>query len=257
MKEKILNLFNAKLVEKKGQNFGIFEIDSLYPGYGLTIGNALRRVLLSSIPGAAITRVKIKGVSHEFSTIPGVLEDTLLILLNLKKLRFKMFTEDKQKAVLKVKGKKEIKGKDFTLPSQVELVNKDQHIATLTEPKSSLEMEIEIEKGLGYEPVERRKKEKLQIGEIQLDAIYSPVKKVAFKVENMRVGERTDFNKLIMEIETDGTISPEEAFYKANQILVNHFSRISGIFELPKEKKGEAKSKQGKSKKEKTSKPKK
>lgn len=239
--DEVLNLFKAKLAEKKGQNLAVFEIDSLYPGYGVTIGNALRRVLLSSIPGAAITRVQIKGVPHEFSTIPGVLEDTLLIILNLKKLRFKMFTSEPQIATLKVKGKKEVKGKDFKLPSQVELVNKDQHIATLTGPKSSLEMEVQIERGLGHEPVERRKKEKLKIGEIQIDAIYSPVKRVAFWVENMRVGERTDFNKLKMEVETDGTILPEEVFSKACDILVNHFSKIGAEFK--KEGKTEKKKK--------------
>lgn len=218
-----------KIIEKKG-NLAVFEIEALYPGYGVTIGNSLRRVLLSSLPGAAITQVKIKKVQHEFSTIPGVLEDVISILLKLKQLRFKFFASEPQTAVLKVKGERKIKGSDFKLPSQVELINKDEHVATLTTKTASLEMEIQIERGLGYEPVERRKKEKTGIGVILLDSIFGPIKKVSYRVENMRVGDRTDFDRLRMEIETDGTISPEEAFFQASEILVNHFSVFSESF---------------------------
>ncbi|HDJ30351.1 MAG TPA: DNA-directed RNA polymerase subunit alpha, partial [bacterium] len=207
-----------------------FEIEGLYPGYGVTIGNSLRRTLLSSLEGAAVTRVKIKGVQHEFSTIDGVLEDVIVICQNLKKLRFKIYTSEPQKATLKVKGEKEVKGQDLELPSQVELVNPQAHIATLTSKNASLEMEIQIEKGIGYIPVEQRKEEKLAIGEIQLDAIFTPIRRVAFHVENMRVGKRTDFNRLRIEIETDGTISPEEALAKASDILTKHFSMISEEF---------------------------
>ncbi|MCD6178197.1 DNA-directed RNA polymerase subunit alpha [bacterium] len=222
-----------KIIEKKGENLGIFEIEGLYPGYGVTIGNSLRRTLLSSLEGAAVTRVKIKGVQHEFSTIDGVLEDVIVICQNLKKLRFKIYTSEPQKATLKVKGEKEVKGQDLELPSQVELVNPQAHIATLTSKNASLEMEIQIEKGIGYVPVEQRKEEKLAIGEIQLDAIFTPIKRVAFHVENMRVGKRTDFNRLRIEIETDGTISPEEALAKASDILTKHFSMISEEFSKP------------------------
>lgn len=219
-----------KIIKKK-DNLAVFEISGLYPGYGVTVGNSLRRVLISSVPGAAITQVKIKGVHHEFSTIPGVLEDVISIILNLKKLRFKIFTDEPQRATLKVKGEKEVKGADFELPTQVELVNKAEHIATLTTKSSALEMEVQIEKGVGYEPVERRKKRgKLEIGVIPIDAIFSPIKRVAFKVENMRVGERTDFDRLFLEIETDGTTSPEDAFYQASNILLSHFSLLSGSF---------------------------
>ncbi len=240
MKE-LLNLFNLKKIEEKGKNIGVFEIEALYPGYGVTIGNALRRVLLSSIEGAAVTRVEIKGVPHEFSTINGVMEDVITILLNIKKLRFKMFSSEPQKVTLKVKGKKEVKGTDLSLPPQLELVNKNHHIATLTSDKASLEMSFWVEKGLGYESVERRKKEKLKIGEIQIDAIYSPVKRVAFSVEHMRVRERTDFDKLRLEIETDGTITPKEALIDALKILSNHFSKILESLEEKKEKKKELK----------------
>jgi len=224
-----------KIIEKKG-NRAVFEIEALYPGYGVTIGNALRRVLLSSLPGAAITQVKIKGVSHEFSTIPGVVEDVINIILNLKQLRFKFFAQEPQKATLKVKGEKIVKGSDFKFPSQVELVNKEFQIATLTEKSAELEMEIQIEKGLGYEPVERRKKEKLPIGVIAIDSIFTPVRRVAFQIENMRVGDRTDFDKLRLEVETDGTISPEDAFFQSCEILVKHFSLFSEVFKKEEKK---------------------
>lgn len=223
-----------KIVKKEGDK-AIFEIEALYPGYGVTLGNSLRRVLLSSLSGAAITQVKIKGVSHEFSTIPGVLEDVTMILLNLKQLRFKLFTDESQKVTLKIKGEKEAKAGDFELPSQVELINKNAHIATLTTRSVELEMEIQIEKGVGYIPREQRRlagssQAKLEIGVIPIDAIFTPIKRVSYKVENMRVGERTDYDRLFVEIETDGTISPESAFFQASEILVNHFLLLVDTF---------------------------
>lgn len=222
-----------KIIKKK-ENWARFEIEALYPGYGITLGNALRRVLLSSLEGAAVTQVKIKGIQHEFSTIPGILEDVIVVMMNLKKMRFKMHAPEPQKATLKVKGAKEVKSGDFKLPSQLELVNKSCHIATLTNEKTGLEMEIQVEKGIGYEPVERRKKkEKLEIGVIPVDAIFTPVKRVSYKVEHMRVGERTDFDRLNLEIETDGTISPEEALLQTSEILVKHFSLFREKFKKP------------------------
>lgn len=218
-----------KIIKKEG-NKAIFEIEALYPGYGVTIGNSLRRVLLSSLSGAAVTQVKIKSVSHEFSTIPGVLEDVILITLNLKQLRFKVFTDEPQKAILKVKGEKKVKGADFNFPSQIELANKNCHIATLTTKSAELEMEIKIEKGIGYSFRETRKKEKLEIGAISLDATFTPVKRVSYRIENMRVGERTDFDRLFLEIETDGVVTPEEAFQQASEILVTHFSLLVDAF---------------------------
>ncbi len=227
----------AKIISKK-DNWARFEIESLYPGYGVTIGNGLRRVLLSSLPGAAVTQMKIKGVQHEFSTIFGVLEDVINIIMNLKQMRFKIYTDEPQKAFLKIKGEKEVKGSDFDYPSQVELINKSCHIATLTDKKAELEMEIQIEKGIGYEPIERRKKqEKLEIGVIPVDAIFTPVRRVSYKVENMRVGERTDFDRLYLEVETDGTVTPKEAFYRASEILVKHFSLLRESFKVLEEKK--------------------
>jgi len=219
---------------KKDAHKAVFEIDGLYPGYGVTIGNSLRRVLLSSLEGVAVTEVKIKGVSHEFSTIPGVLEDVIMIILNLKNLRFKMYEGDMQKVELKVKGEKKVGGSDFKMFPQIELANPDLHIATITDKKTELDIEITIEKGIGYEPKDQRRQKKAagalqvkpEIGTIALDAIFTPIKNVNFQVENMRVGERTDFNKLSIEIETDGTITPEEAFYRAVEILIKHFNLI-------------------------------
>lgn len=212
------------------KNKAVFEIEALYPGYGVTLGNSLRRVLLSSLEGAAVTEVKIKGVQHEFSTIPGVLEDVLTIMLNLKQLRFKLFAEEPQKATLKTKGEKEVKGSDLELPPQAELINKTAHIATLTSKSAELSMEITVEKGLGYQPRELRKKEKLEIGVIPLDAFFTPVRRVGFKVENMRVGERTDYDRLFLEIETDGTLTPESALLRSADILLSHFSLFAETF---------------------------
>lgn len=211
-----------KTLEKK-DNYAQFVLEALYPGYGITIGNALRRALYSSLGGAAVTEVKIKDVQHEFSTIPGVIEDVIHICLNLKKLRFKMFSDEPIRAILKANGQKKVKAEDFDLPSQLELINKDQHIATLTKKDASLEIEIIVRKGVGYETREMRLKEKLPAGLISLDAIYTPIRRVNFHVENMRFGERTDFDRLFIIIETDGTIQPEEALLKANDILIKHF----------------------------------
>ena len=166
----------SKVIEKK-DNRAVFEIAGLYPGYGVTIGNSLRRVLLSSLEGAAVTQVKIKGAQHEFSTIPGVVEDVVNILLNLKQLRFKLHSEEPQTVRLKIKGQKVVKGADFELPAQVDLMNKDSQVANLSSKTASLEIEILIEKGQGYEPVETRKKNKLEIGTIGLDAIFTPNQK--------------------------------------------------------------------------------
>lgn len=222
---------------KTEKNKAVFEIEALYPGYGVTIGNALRRVLLSSLEGAAVTQIKIKGVSHEFTTIPDVLEDVISIMLNVKQMRFKMLGSEPQRAILKVKGEKDVKGGDFELPSQLKLINPDCHIATLTTKNAKLEMEILVEKGVGYLPREKEKKEKLEIGVIPVDAIFSPVRRVTFKVENMRVGKRTDFDRLFLEIETDGTLSPEEALFEASEILTNHFQLISQSFRKENEEK--------------------
>ncbi len=218
-------------IVQESDTLGIFELEGLYPGYGVTLGNSLRRVLLSSIEGAAITTVKIKGVSHEFSTIDGVLEDVVSILLNLKRVRFRLEGDEPQTAVLEAKGEKEVKAKEFKLPPFLKIANPEQKILTITDPKVSIEIEVKVEKGVGYEPVERRKKDKAVIGEMHLDAIYSPVKRVAFKVENMRVGERTDFDRLILEVETDGTKTPSEVLREGVKILQAQLSTLYSSLE--------------------------
>ncbi|HOF44900.1 MAG TPA: DNA-directed RNA polymerase subunit alpha [Candidatus Pacearchaeota archaeon] len=205
-------------------NNSVFEIESLYPGYGVTLGNAIRRVLLSSLSGAAVTEVKIKDAPHEFATLKGVKEDVLHILMNIKQLRFKIFTEDPQTATLVVKGEKEVTGKDFELPADLKLANPDLHIATLTDKSAQLEIEIKVEKGMGY--VFEDKEIKRSVGVIGMDAIFTPIKKVNYVVENMRVGKRTDFDKLSLEVETDGTITPEEALSQSLDILVSQFQYI-------------------------------
>ena len=219
---------NIKKVSESNKE-GVFEVEGLYSGYGLTIGNALRRVLLSSLPGAAITQIKIKGVSHEFSALEGVKEDVVEISLNLKKIRFRIHTDEPQVLLLKVKGEKAVLASDIKINAQVELITPDVHIATLTRKDSELDMEITVEKGLGYMPVEARKNDKLPIGVIALDALFSPVTKVNFSVENMRVGERADYNRIRLIIETDGTITPSAALRKSSNILQDHFVKISGI----------------------------
>lgn len=207
-------------------NRATIEIDGCWPGYGMTIGNALRRVILSSLPGAAVTAVKIKGVMHEFSTVPGVLEDVVTIMLNLKQIRLKLHGPGPVRATLETTGKKTVTAGDIKSGSEVEIVNPTQHIATLTAPDSALEMELEIEEGMGYVPVEERRKEKLEVGLIALDAIFSPIRRVNYEVENMRVGDRTDYNRIRFDIETDGTLTPEEAFARSVDILIRHFERL-------------------------------
>jgi DNA-directed RNA polymerase subunit alpha len=217
-----------KVVLEEG-NKGVYEIDGLYAGYGNTLGNSLRRVILSSLPGSAATMVKIEGISHEFSTIPGIKEDVIMILLNLKQIRFRLLSDESQKATLSVKGAKKIKAGDLKTPSQLEILNKDHHLATLTDKKAELKMEITVEKGLGYVPREVLKKEKVEAGVLMLDAIFTPIRRVNYEVENMRVGERTDYNRLRFVIETDGSITPREALESAVKTLLNQLNAVVGI----------------------------
>jgi len=222
---------------KQEANSAVFEIKSCYPGYGMTIGNAFRRVLLSSLTGAAITSVKIKGVNHEFSTIPNIMEDVVEIILNLKKVKFKMYTDNPVKLTLKSSGEKEVKASDIKATNDVEIVNKEARIATITDKNGKLEMEIQVEKGIGYVPIEYQDKDNLEIGNISMDAIFTPIKKVNYKVENMRVGKMTNYDKLTLEIETDGSMTPEEAFKEASRLLVSHFNLFREVIKEEKEEK--------------------
>jgi len=210
---------------------GIYEIDGLYPGYGHTLGNSLRRIILSSLPGAAITSVKIDGVAHEFSTIQGVKEDVIAILLNLKKVRFKMLTDEPQTVTLSIKGPKTVTAGDLKVPGQVEILSRDAHIATITDKNTTLSIELTVERGLGYVAKEVLKKGKVDIGVIAVDAIFTPIRRVNYEVENMRVGERTDHNRLKVSIETDGTLTPREALEKSIEIMINQLKAIVGFKE--------------------------
>lgn len=210
---------------------GTFEIDGLYPGYGHTLGSSLRRIILSSLPGAAITSVKIKGVGHEFSTIEGVSEDVITILLNLKKVRFQMLTDEPQTITLSAKGVKMISAKDIDLQGQVSILNPDQHILSITDKSTEISIELIVEKGLGYLSREMLHKNRVDIGSITLDATFTPIRKASYEVEHMRVGDRTDFNKLRLTIETDGTITPREALEKSIFIMVSQLKAVIGFKE--------------------------
>lgn len=216
-----------KVIREEGLT-GVYEIDGLYPGYGHTLGNSLRRIILSSLPGAAITKVKIKGVEHEFSAIPGVKEDVITVLLNLKRLRVKMITDEAQTLTLRVKGIKHVTAKDIEVPGQVEVLNPDLVIAELTDKSSDLDIEMTIEKGLGYVPKEILQKDRVDIGMISLDATFTPIRRVNYEVDNMRVGDRTDFNKLRISIETDGTLTPKQALEDSVSIMIQQLKAIVG-----------------------------
>ncbi|MCL4387051.1 MAG: DNA-directed RNA polymerase subunit alpha [Patescibacteria group bacterium] len=210
------------------KNVGVFAIEPMYPGFGMTLGNSLRRVILSSLPGAAVTAVKIDGVPHEFTTIPGVKEDVVEIILNLKRLSVKCYSDEPVYLTLSSSGEGEVRAKDIKPDANVEIMNPDLLIATLSSKSAKFNMELKVEKGRGYVPVEKRSKEKLELGMIAIDALYSPIRRVRYNVENTRVGQMTDLDKLVFEIETNGVISPKEAIETASDILVQHFLALSG-----------------------------
>jgi DNA-directed RNA polymerase subunit alpha len=224
--------------EAISQNYGRFVIGPLESGYGITLGNALRRVLLSSLPGAAVTSIRISGVHHEFSAIPHVKEDTTSLILNVKQLRLKLQGDESVRLRIEVNGEGEVTAGDIQCPPQVEVVNLDLHLLTADSSEAELDMELVVERGKGYSPAEERGK--LPIGEVPVDAVFSPIRKANFAVERARVGQMTDFDRLIMEIWTDGTIEPEEALSSAAQILVEHLSLLVGVGEMPPEEEEEA-----------------
>lgn len=217
-------------VVSESERTGTYEIDGLSPGYGYTLGNSLRRIILSSLPGAAVTHVKVPGVSHEFSTIEGVKEDMVTILLNVRRIRLRLLTDEPQTLTLSVKGPKTVTAGDLKLPSQVEVLNPEQYIADIT-GKTAFEMELRVERGLGYVPKEAHQKERVDIGTIAMDAIFSPIRRVNYEVENMRVGDRTDFNRLRILVETDGTLSPREALETSIATMIHQLKAIVGFKE--------------------------
>lgn len=222
--ENILLPSTIKFEQGARPNEGVLVVEPCFHGYGTTLGNALRRVLLSSLNGASVTAVKIKGVSHEFQAIPNVKEDVLEIILNLKGLRLKCFSEEPVKLTLKVKGAKTVTAADIDANSDVEIVNPEMKIATVTDDGGTFEVELTVGRGRGYVPTEQRTGEANDIGTIAIDSLYSPVRNVGYRVENTRVGEITNYDKLVMTIETDGTITPEEAVKNSAKILIDYFS---------------------------------
>ncbi|MDO8183898.1 MAG: DNA-directed RNA polymerase subunit alpha [bacterium] len=219
------------MVVSEDKAVGVYEIEGLYPGYGHTLGNSLRRIILSSLPGFAITAIKVEGVPHEFSTIAGVQEDMVSIILNLKRVRFKAVGDGVHTATLSAKGASTITAGNIKVSGDVEIINKDQVIAHLTDKSATLEIELTIEKGLGYVPKETLQKEKVDIGTINVDAIFTPIRRVHYEVEQMRVGNRTDYNRLRISIETDGIVSPREALEHSIAIMINQLKAIVGFKE--------------------------
>ncbi|OGI63890.1 DNA-directed RNA polymerase subunit alpha [Candidatus Nomurabacteria bacterium RIFCSPLOWO2_01_FULL_41_21] len=221
---KVIMPSKPRVVEEKGDK-GVFEIDGLYPGYGHTLGNSLRRIILSSLPGASVTSIKIDGIAHEFQTIEGVKEDVIVMILNLKKVNFKMISDEPQIVTLSIKGPKEVTAGDIKGGGQVEILNPDLHIASVT-GKVNLSIEMKIEKGLGFVPKEILQKEKVDVGTIAVDGIFTPIRRVSYEVENMRVGDNTNHNRLRIAIETNGTLSPREALAKSIEIMINQLKAI-------------------------------
>src|SRR3989441_13075319 len=207
------------------QFYGKFVVEPLEAGYGVTLGNSLRRVLLSSLPGAAVTSIRIEGVQHEFQDFPNVMEDVTDIVLNVKKLRLRSFSDHPVSMRLEVSGEREVTAADIMAPSTVEIVNPELHIATLDNENARLEMELVVETGRGYVPADS--KEDQPIGVIPVDAIYTPVQKVNYTVEHTRVGQMTNYDKIVLDIWTDGTIQPDEALRQSADILVRHFTQLA------------------------------
>lgn len=205
-------------------------VEPLFPGYGNTVGNSLRRVLLSSLPGSAVVGVKIKGAKHEFMAVSGIKEDVVDIILNLKSLRLKILSDTDEiiKLELNVQGKKQVTAKDIKKNSQVEIINEDLVLATITDSTGNLSMEIYVANGRGYTLAEKNKKEVKEVDYIDIDAIFSPIIGVSYKVENVRVGKMTNWDKLVLDIKTDGSISVKEAFEESVKILINQFNSLLG-----------------------------
>ena len=215
--------------DASSKNYGRYIIGPLESGYGITLGNALRRVLLSSLPGAAITSIRLSDVHHEFSDIPHVREDMTQIILQLKQLRVKLTGEEPVRLRLGVRGEGTVTASDIQCPPEVEIINPDLYLFTVDSDKARLEMELTVEPGRGYSPADERGR--LPIGELPVDAIFSPVRKCNYEIERARVGQMTNYDKLIMEIWTDGTLRPQEALSRAARTLVQHFQLISGVTE--------------------------
>lgn len=225
-----MNLVLPKVeTEASAQNYGRFSIGPLESGYGITLGNALRRVLLASLPGAAVTSLRVSGIHHEFSDIPHVREDMTALILNVKQLRIKLFNNESARLRAEIKGEGTLTAGDLECPPNVEIVNPDLSLLVADSPEAELDIELVVEPGRGYSPAEERGK--LPIGEIPVDAIFSPIRRASYAVERARIGQVTDYDRLAFEVSTDGTVSPHDALSEAARILVQHFTLISGVTE--------------------------
>ena len=218
---------------------GVYEIDGLFPGYGHTLGNSLRRIALSSLPGAAITQVKITNAAHEFDTIAGIKEDVITMLLNIKRIRIASHTDEPITISLKKKGAGIVTAGDIDAPSQVDILSSEQVIGEITTKTGELEIEFTVEKGLGYVPREIHQRDKVEVGTIALDAVFTPIRRANYEVENMRVGDRTDYNRLRFMIETDGTMTPKEALEQSIEVMIHQLKSIIG-FQEPEQESVEA-----------------
>mgnify|MGYP003381883042 FL=1 len=223
----MLNMVLPKIeVEASSQNYGHFVVSPLESGYGITLGNALRRVLLSSLPGAAVTSLRVSGIHHEFSAVPHVREDMTRLILNVKQIRLRAQTEEPVRIHVEVSSEGPITAGDLNCPPEVEIVNKDQYLLTADSNDVDIDIEMVVGVGRGYSPAEERGR--LPLGEIPVDAIYSPIRKAAYRVERTRIGQQTDYDKLHLEIWTDGTISPDDALRRAGNLLVQHLTLLAG-----------------------------
>jgi DNA-directed RNA polymerase subunit alpha len=225
------------------QEYGRFVISPLENGYGTTLGNALRRVLLSSLDGAAVTSVRVSEVPHEFSTIPGVREDMMLFMLNLKQIRLKMYSDEPMRLRLSIRGEGIVTAADIICPPEVEIINPELYLFTVDEPGTELDIEMTAEQGRGYSPSEDRGK--LPIGELPVDAIFSPIRRISYHVEPARVGQMTNYDTLLLEIWTDGTIRPQDALGQAAQLLIRHLSLFAGVEEVVAEEEPEPEEEEG------------
>lgn len=235
--EQLLLPTHIELIRDKDPHKATLIVEPCHPGYGTTVGNALRRVLLSSLPGAAVVAVKIQGVDHEFTAIPQVKEDVVQIILNLKQLRLKVFSEETVRLTLQANGVRNVTAADIGPNAQVEIANPDLHLVSLTHEDAKLNMEILVRQGRGYVPIEEREEEKKEIGVIAIDSVFTPVRSVGYRVEDVRVGQKTNYDKLTLTLETDGTIDPAEAVRQSTQILLDHFNLLLNAEEGKKKKK--------------------
>lgn len=224
--ENLLLPTHLELIREKDPHKATLVVEPCHPGYGTTVGNALRRVLLSSLPGAAVTAVKIQGADHEFSTISNVKEDMVQIILNLKQLRLKVHSAEPVRLTLEAEGEREVTAADIAPNADVEISNPDLHIAELTSKDAKIAMEIMVRQGRGYVPIEEREGETKEIGLIAIDSVFTPLRSVGYRVEDVRVGQKTNYDKLTMTLETDGTIDPAEAVRQSTQILLDHFNLV-------------------------------